>query len=70
MEIWILDMLQREIGHEIPIQEFFDLVVGTSAGKNIPQSPKFDILNMNRRHYRSWYLQDELVCRPYASKIC
>lgn len=33
VELCILDQLLREIGHGIPVQELFDLAIGTSTGK-------------------------------------
>ena len=32
MELYILDQLVEQVGHSIPIQELFDLVIGTSTG--------------------------------------
>lgn len=34
VELRILGELMREIGYQIPIQELFDLVVGTSTGEH------------------------------------
>lgn len=37
MELAILEKLEARIGLEVPIREFFDLIVGTSTGES-PQS--------------------------------
>jgi hypothetical protein len=49
IELWILKMLLIEIGHDIPIQQFFDLAIGTSAG-------------MRKDHLNDWrkYTKDKL----------
>lgn len=33
LEILILAKIEREVGYDIPIQDLFDLVVGTSTGQ-------------------------------------
>lgn len=33
LEILVLEKIEQEVGYDIPIQDLFDLVVGTSTGE-------------------------------------
>ena len=60
MELVMLRRIESEVGFDIPVQELFDLAIGTSTGMDllIVHSSRAD--SQRRRHRSPEPFQDEL----------
>lgn len=56
LELLLLESLVRRVGFDIPIQELFDVVIGTSTGMSTLKSEAYciNIYITRRRHHCSW----------------
>ena len=61
IELAILQTIEDRVGHGLPIQELFDVVVGTSTGRCciVPATTRMS-LTISRRSYSTRDLQEEL----------
>jgi hypothetical protein len=61
IQLEILESIASRVGHNIPIQEFFDIIVGTGTGE-LPSKLKWKwLLNTARGNYLSWNIQERMA---------
>jgi hypothetical protein len=66
-----LQSIAARVGHNIPIQELFDIIVGTGTGKLEPamKCQYSRNTNLRRWHYLSWYFQEGMVNSGRERKV-
>ena len=68
MELVVLEAIMDRVGHDLPIQELFDVTMGTSTGAS-KRGLRYTQLTNSRWYYRSRFIQEEMDCRTSNEEL-